>query len=330
MEMQLYPDDREKVREILAVLERGQSFILTTHRNLDGDAIGSELALYDMLKGMGKEVVIVNQDKIPAIYRFLPYTRNIKVCDEIIESEIKPDVSIVIDCGSPERTGKVFSLIKKAEFIVNIDHHLSNSKFANINWINRKFSATGEMIYFVLSSDGRVLTKEEANCLYTAVLTDTGSFVHNISPYTMNVAHNLVAAGAEPENIAKKVYFERPLKSVKLLSLSLNSLQFDRQKKVCWMRVDKEMYRRTGTKEEDTEGFIDILIKIKETGIVFLLKEGKDKIKVSLRSKWNFDVERIAAEFGGGGHKKAAGCFFENISIEQAEKKILSAIRTSS
>jgi len=329
MEMQLHPDDREKVQEILSVLNREEKFLLTTHRNLDGDAIGSELALYDMLRAMGKEVVIVNQDRTPAIYRFLPYTRKVKLCGEVVDAEIKPDVSIVIDCGSPERTGKVFSLIKKAEFIINIDHHFSNSGFANINWINHRFSATGEMVYFILSFDGRTLTKKEANCLYTAVLTDTGGFVHNISQHTMNVVQNLVASGAEPEEIARKVYCERPLRSVKLLSSSLNSLQFNRQEKVCWMKVDKDMYRSTGTKEEDTEGFIDILIKIKEAGIVFLLKEGKDRIKASLRSKGNFDVERIAAEFGGGGHKKAAGCYFENVTIEQAEKKILAAIRRS-
>ncbi len=326
MKMQLKPEDKKKVREIISAMKEGKEFLLTAHRNIDGDAIGSELAFYSMLKKMGKKAVIVNQDRTPAIYRFLPFAGKVKVSGMGVTPD-KPDVSIVIDCGSPERTGKVFSLIKKSRVVINIDHHFSNSGFASINWINHRFSATGEMAYFILSYGGRMLTKKEAECLYTAILTDTGGFIHNISPYTMGIAQNLVAAGAEPEQIARNVYFEKPLRSVKLLSLCLNTLQFDRQNKFCWMKVDRDMYRQTGTKEEDTEGFVDLLAKIKEANIVFFLKEFGKGVKASLRSKGNFDVERIAAQFGGGGHKRAAGCYFENISIEQAEKKVLSAIR---
>lgn len=339
MEMQLHPDDKKKVREIASLLKNGKSFLLTTHRNIDGDAIGSELALYAMLKKTGKEVVIINQDSTPAIYRFLPSAGKVRINDGVVKSGIKPDVSIVIDCGAADRTGKVFELVKKSGIVINVDHHFSNPGFGDINWINHRFSATGEMLYFILASDGRMITKKEAECLYTAILTDTGSFVHNIGPHTMEVVRDLVAAGALPERIAKKVYFERPLKSIKLLSLCLNNLQFDRQKKICWMKVDKNMYRRTGTKEEDTEGFIDLIVKIKEADVVFFLKESGSPekqakpagiIKASLRSKGNFDVERIAAEFGGGGHKKAAGCYFENTTLEQAEKTLLAAIHKTS
>ena len=325
--LQLNPEEAAKVREIAAVLKKGKSFLLTTHRNIDGDAIGSELALYAMLKKNGKEVTIINHDAIPAVYSFLPSVEKAMVSNGAVKTEMKPDVSVVIDCGTADRTGKVFEIVKKSGVIINVDHHFSNPGFGDINWINHRFSAAGEMIYFILSEGGRIVTAKEAECLYTALITDTGSFVHNIGPYTMDIAGELAAAGAAPEKIAKKIYFERPLKSVKLLSLCLSGLKFERRNKICWIKVDKSMYRRTGTKEEDTEGFIDILVRIKEADVVFFLKESGKTIKASLRSKERFDVEKIAAVFGGGGHKKAAGCYFEGSTLEQAERKILAAIR---
>ncbi len=330
MKIQLHPDDRNKIREIVSVLENGKSFLLTTHRNIDGDAIGSELALYGMLKGMGKKVSIINNDAIPVIYRFLPNAGKVRVDNGNAGGGIKYDVSIVLDCGSADRTGRVFELVKKSGIVVNVDHHFSNPAFGDINWINSGFSATGEMVYFILTFAGRKITVEEAECLYTAILTDTGNFVHNIGRHTMDVMRDLVAAGAKPEHIVKKIYFERPLKSIKLLSLCLNNLRFDRRNKICWMKVDREMFRVTGTKEEDTNGFIDILVKIKEADVVFLLKESEGIVKASLRSRKNFDVDNIAAKFGGGGHKQAAGCYFEDIALEDAEEKLLAAIRADS
>ena len=324
MEIQLGYSDAKKVSEIVDVLEKERVFLLTTHRNIDGDGIGSELALYSALKRAGKEVIIVNQDSTPVIYRFLPYTKSIHSCTS--EISISPDVAIIIDCGSIDRTGNVFKLMKKAKIIVNIDHHISNQGFANINWTNPVFSATGEMVYFLISHFNKDISKKEADCLYTAILTDTGCFIYNISPFTMGVVQDLINKGTSPEKIAKKVYLERPLRSVKLLSLALNNLQFDREKKVCWMKVSKDMYRTTRTKEEDTEGFIDLLVKIKEANIVFLIKEAHNTVKVSLRSKGRADVERIASRFGGGGHKKAAGCYFTGLSLDEVEQKILNEI----
>lgn len=323
MKIQLEPTDTKKITEIVEILKKNSSFLLTTHRNIDGDAIGSELALYSALKRAGKEVIIVNQDNTPALYRFLPYTKNICTSPD---TSIVPDVAIVIDCGSADRTGSVFKLVKNAKIIINIDHHFSNSGFANVNWINHNFSATGEMVYFLISQLNRDISKKEAECLYTAILTDTGSFIYNIAPFTMNVVQNLINKGISPDKIGRKIYLERPLRSIKLLSLALTGLQFDRNKKVCWMKITTDMFRKTGTKEEDVEGFIDLLVKIKEANIVFLLKEIGSTVKVSLRSKGKFDVERIATKFGGGGHKKAAGCYFTGISLDEAEQKILNSI----
>lgn len=328
MESLLKYNDLKCISEIVKVLERERYFLITSHQNLDGDAIGSELALYSALKSKGKDVMIVNQDTTPAIYRFLPWSR--KVQTSISKISVTPDVAIVIDCGSPERTGNISRVIKKARTLINIDHHFSNSDFADINWVNHNFSATGEMIYFLLLHFKKDISKKEAECLYTAILTDTGNFIYNLKPSTLSVVQNLINKGASPEEIARKVYLERPLNSFKLLSLALNTLQFDKTKKVCWMKVTRDMYRITRTKEEDTEEFIDLLVKIKEANIVFLLKETDSMVKVSLRSKGRCEVESIASKFGGGGHKKAAGCHFKSISIDEAEKMILKEISTSS
>ncbi|HOL21421.1 MAG TPA: DHH family phosphoesterase [bacterium] len=325
MEIQLGYNDAKKVSEIVEVLEKERFFLLTTHRNIDGDAIGSEIALYSALKRAGKEAVIVNHDGIPLIYRFLPYTKKVHICTS--ELSLTPDVAIVIDCGSSDRTGNVFKLVKKAKIVVNIDHHFSNPGFANINWINHNFSATGEMVYFLISHFSGNISKKEAECLYTAILTDTGSFIYNIRPFTMGVVQDLINKGITPEKIAKKVYLERPLRSIKLLSLALGNLKFERERKVCWMKISRDMYRKTRTKEEDTEGFIDLLVKIKEANIVFLIKEAHNNVvKVSLRSKGRFDVESIASKFGGGGHKKAAGFYFTGTSLDEVEQKILREI----
>ncbi|MCM8830558.1 MAG: DHH family phosphoesterase, partial [Candidatus Omnitrophica bacterium] len=203
MEIRLQPNDEKKISDIVGVLEKGNYFLLTTHRNIDGDSIGSELALYSALKRAGKTVIIVNQDNIPVIYRFLPYTKRVHIYTS--EIQIKPDVAIVIDCGSPDRTGNVFKLVRKANIVVNIDHHFSNQGFAQFNWINHNFAATGEMVYLLIYHFNKNISKKEAECIYTAILTDTGSFIYNISPFTMSVVQDLISKGISPEKIAKKV-----------------------------------------------------------------------------------------------------------------------------
>ena len=322
MELKLNHKDEKKVDEIIELIKKNKKFIITTHQNPDGDAISSELAIYTLLKRMGKEAEIINESEVPKIYKFLPDVKKVKVYKS---NRKKFDVGIILDCGSIERIGKVRKCFEKTSKIINIDHHLTNAKFGDVNWVNSSFSSCGEMVYFIFEKLSRI-TKKEATYLYTAILTDTCGFIHHLTPYTMEIAKRLIEKGAEPEKIARKVYLEKPLKSVRLFILSLNSLKFDRKNKVCWSKVTEEMYRKTGTDEEDTEGFVDFLTTIKEAEVVFLIKEKNNGIKVSFRSKGKFDVEELARKFGGGGHKEASGCFFENESIEEVEKKVIQEI----
>ncbi len=317
MEVKLSRQDEIKVKKIVNVLKNKKSFLITSHINIDGDGVGSEISLYLALKKMGKKVEILNQDKTPAIFKFLPFSRLIKTFNEKIKME-KFDAGIIVDCGNIERVGKVKEIVEKIPFIINIDHHLTNSEFGNINWIDSSFSSSGEMVYFIC----RELTeidKNQAICLYTSILYDTSCFVHHLSDYTLDIVKDLINKKINPEKIAQKIFFEKSIQSVNLFKSALQTLKFNRSKKVCLMKVSKEIFKKTRAKEEHTEGFVDFLISIKGAEVGILFKEKDNGVKVSMRSKGKIDVESIAKKFGGSGHREAAGCFFKDKSIDEVE-----------
>lgn len=323
MALKLEHKDIKAVNEIKKIIAEKNTFLITSHYNIDGDAIGSELALYIQLKKLGKNVQVANHDKTPEVYKFLPFASGIKNIPS--RNFRKPEVCIIVDCGELERAGAVADIVKKSSLVINIDHHFSNKRFGSVNFTGHQYSATGEMVYLILEKFGKI-SKEQAACLYTAIMTDTGNFVYNFGAHTMSIARHLIEYGADPEKIAKKVYMEKPLKFLKLLAAALETFQYDRDAGVCWMSVDKEMYKATGANEEHTEGFVELLASIKEFKAAFLLKENKG-VRASLRSKGGYDVEKIARKFGGGGHKQASGCKFDNDSIPDAAKKILAEIK---
>ncbi|HOK56498.1 MAG TPA: bifunctional oligoribonuclease/PAP phosphatase NrnA [bacterium] len=325
MEVKLSPLDKKKIEEIIKVMKDKNSFLITSHINIDGDGIGSEIALYICLKKLNKHVEIINQDSIPAIFKFLPYSKHIKIFSKIKKID-NFEVGIILDSGNLERIGNVKEIIKKIPFIINIDHHITNSEFGNINWINPVFSSTGEMTYF-LCEELKHIDKKIATCLYTSIIYDTCGFLHHISKYTMDIAKNLIDTKINPEKIAQKIFFEKSIKSVILFKLALETLKFDKRKKICFMRVPAEFFKKAKAKEEHTEGFVDFLISIKGIEVGVLFKEKENGIKVSMRSKGKVDVENIAKKFGGGGHREAAGCFIENKKMEEVESLIKKELR---
>lgn len=320
MKIKFPVEDNKKIEEIVEILKEKKSFLITSHINIDGDAIGSEIALYIALKKLNKKVEILNQDKIPSIFKFLPHSREIRIYNE--KDKISDfDVAIVVDCGTLDRTGNVKEILKKIPFLINIDHHLTTSEFGNINWCNSSFSSTGEMVYLICERLGRV-DKKQAVCIYTSILYDTCCFVHHLSRYTMDIVKNLIDKKINPEKIAQRIFKEKSIKSINLFKLALETLKFSKNKKLCLMEVRQEFFNKTKTDESDTEGFVEFLISIKGVEVGVLFKERKNGIKVSLRSKGNVDVENIAKKFGGGGHREASGCFFENKKIEEVKEII--------
>lgn len=287
---------------ILQIIADHESFLITSHARPDGDAIGSALGLMHLLEPMGKRVTVAFADRIPTMYRCLPGVERIVAQ---LPSDIH-DVAILLECDSIQRTG--FDRIE-AGMIVNIDHHQSGRSFADFNWIDPEACAVGTMIYHLVVASGEDLSAEMASCLYTAILTDTGSFTFaSTDSTTFGVAEHLLERGADSNGIAQSIYFSNPESKVRLLGAALSNLEIDGE--VAWTFVTREEMTRANAIVEDCEGIVNYLISILGVrAAVFLreLPEG-DTFRLNLRSKGTVDVAEVAERFGGGGHRNASGC----------------------
>lgn len=295
------------IPRIIDIIHRNESFLITSHERPDGDALGSELALYHMLKAGGKRARVYNQDQTPADYRFLPGAG-------VIVHELLPkesfDAAFILDCSDLDRVGREAGRIRKISPLVNIDHHVSNGAFCDVRLLDAEASSTGELIYRLAEAMTLTLTPEMATNLYAAILTDTGGFRYgNTSRDCLLIAGRLVESGAHPQWISENIYENVPLVKIRLLVVVLESLALDLNGRVGSMIVTQENLAATGALQEHTEGFVDLPRTIEGVEISVLFSElEKNYFKLSLRSKGRFNVERVAGKFGGGGHVNAAGC----------------------
>jgi phosphoesterase RecJ-like protein len=290
--------------QVVELIESKNVFAITTHVRPDGDGIGSSLGLYWLLRSLGKDVEIIVRDPVPSSYLSLPGAKEIKQVSEITK---RYDAVFVIECSGLERPG-----IKNLEdqFTVNIDHHVTSERFGKINWIDPTASAVGEMIYNLCKAIGGKITLEIAECLYMALVTDTGSFLFsNTTDRTLKIASELVKVGASPAKISEIVYNSHSWSRIELLRRVLNTVSRDPSGKVAWMRQSLEMVEETGAVDGDNAGFVNIPLSAKEIKAVVYMRETQPQTyRVSLRSKGEIDVAKVAERFGGGGHKNAAGC----------------------
>lgn len=315
----------DKIKEIIEVLRNNDFFLVTSHLNPDGDAIGSQLALASLLEEMGKRAVIIDEDPVPDRFRFLSQSDRITVISSsLLRTEDFPQVSLVLDCSDLGRAGKVQRLVKETNLIVNIDHHISNDKFGDINLIDEEASAVGEQIFALIESLGYPVGKERAVSLYTAILTDTGSFQYvNTTPKTHQIAACLLREGINPSLIAEKLYRASSFSQQKLLGLALATLERSSDGSIAWFWLTRDMYRQSQSSSKDTDGFIDCIQSIEGVKLALSFREMEDnKVKVSFRSKGEIDAASLASHFGGGGHRGAAGCRIEG-SIQEVEKRVL-------
>ena len=315
------------INKVVDIINSCKNFLITAHVRLDGDAVGSELALYHVLRNMGKDAVIYNQDRTPDVYTFLPGTDAIVHCLDSIEMF---DVAFVLDCSDFERVGGKAGLISSIKSIVNIDHHISNNGFSEISLIDSGASSTGEILYRVIEKLGVPVTKDIATNLYTAIITDTGSFRYSNTGYrTFTVAAKLVEAGADPRWIAENIYENKPLEQIQLLKEAFKTLEFHRDIKTGSMSVSQVMLQNAKALPEHTEGFVDMIRSIKGIEVALFFQEtSESSYRISLRSKRRINVERIAREFGGGGHVNASACSLEG-DIQSVKNKLLDAIKNS-
>ena len=317
-------------KDLIKVIKEKQNFVITTHINPDGDGLGSEIAFFHLLKNLGKEVSLINQDPPPVTYSFLDKKGDFCVYSRESHHEIfnSADVFLAIDLSSPDRLGAVEEELKNNNiYSVCFDHHPPDKKFADIHVVNEKASSIGEMIYDLAKEMGLNTTKDIALGIYVSILTDTGSFKYtNTNSKTHMIAAELLKYGIEPYSIYKNIYENNSYQKILLMGKMLNTFQLDEANKLAWAVVTQKVLKETGFdfSSEDKEGFIDILRSLNGIEVVLMFSEKeKDVIKVSLRSKGNIDVNQIAMKFGGGGHPFAAGITLNKAKLEPTVQKIL-------
>ena len=288
---------------VLKAIEQRSAFVLTSHARPDGDAIGSLLALYQMLKQMGKSTLVAMSDAVPLIYNRLPYANVVLHCHKLAEDA--PQTAIILECDSIQRT-RLHGLEER--FLINIDHHNSARPFGDINWIEAKACAVAEMVHCLACAAGVKITPEIATCLYTAVLTDTGSFCFaGTNDRTFELALQLVRSGANPADIAHSVYFSNPASKMRLLGAALSNLH--REGALAYIHISLSEMERSGGLEEDCEGLVNYALGIQGVEVALFFRELADgRYRVSLRSKGQVNVAAVAEQFGGGGHICASGC----------------------
>lgn len=300
---------KDKILEnIISHIKVSKRSLVLSHQNPDGDTLGSMLALGVMLREAGHVVDHVVPDYVPEVYKFLPCSDLIKIPeDKTLQKNY--DLAFSLDCGSLKRLALARVLWLRAEKTINIDHHISNEKFGQINWIDPAAVSTGQMVYFLAKTLKAKITKEAATLLYTTLLTDTGCFSNsNTNADAMKWASELILIGADHENVYKKIFLEKPFKSVKVFGTALSNLNLLESGKIVWTCVDKKYLDNIGALSEDTEDIADYMMRVKGVEVVVFFREDGNETKVSLRSNTNkIDVSKIATSLGGGGHKRAAG-----------------------
>jgi len=321
--------------EVLQALGAAGNFVLASHIRPDGDALGSLLGLGSILEGMGKRVLCYLDEPVSEKFNFLSSAARLVTELEdvsVFVRECGDDImGVCLDCGDFERLGRIGPVLKDIRPFLVIDHHQGNSGFGDLSWIESHRSSTGEMIYDLARQLGAGISKEAADCLYTAILTDTGSFQYDsTSRHTFEVAGDLVALGVQPAAISSALYDNVPFARLQLMQQVLATMELSFEGQLALIRVSGAMLQATGTTFEDCEGLINLPRSVHGVRVAAFLKEGDaGNVSVSLRAKGDCDVAATAAKFGGGGHRNAAGFRMSGKSLEQVRDRLLSVLENS-
>jgi bifunctional oligoribonuclease and PAP phosphatase NrnA len=294
--------------ELLKIIRENASFALFGHINPDGDSISAVLAFRIGLEQLGKRsVAMFSEDGVPRYFRWLPGADEMRSAADGVEPV---DVAVLLDCGTRKRAGEsFFPFLDKARTTVNIDHHVSNAGYCDLNIIDGAASSTCEVLYHFFQFAGVEITRSLAQLLYTGIMYDTGRFKHsNTTPEVFNVCARLVALGADPSSIATRVYDHRGMAYLKMLGYTLGNMHTTPDNRIAWIAVDRATYRRLGAVDEDTEGIVEMLGAYEECEVHMFFSEAEDgRSRASMRSRGRVSVNDICAKFQGGGHRFAAG-----------------------
>jgi phosphoesterase RecJ-like protein len=318
-----------KLNEILEKIKQSNTIGITFHISPDGDSYGSSLGLLLSLRKLGKKVYIISKDKVSEIYSFLPGINEINA--GITSVQEATDCVIALDCGNKERLNADIEFENRKYCLINIDHHLSNDNYGDINYVDTKCSAVGEIIYAIIKAMNIVVNQDIATCLYTSIITDCGSFKYsNTTRETHEIAAELITTGIDFSKIHRNIFENKNYERVKLYGKVIEKLSLRANRKLCVMELNNDMLKNLNSDISDSGDIISIGMEIGEIEVAVLFKESSDGTKVSLRSKNDFDVRKIAEFYGGGGHSKAAGLTINKpldeakaILIKHIEKELI-------
>lgn len=319
-------------KKIIEQITKGNNFLITTHVNSEGDALGSELALYRLIKALKKNAVMANEDSLSYGYDFLPdagkiikYKTNLK--------GIEFDYLVTVDCSDLKRTGEVYKINTENKPVINIDHHISNAGFGDFNWIQPYASSCCEMIYELYKKLGVRLDKETALLLYVGISTDTGSFRYsNTTSRTHKIAAELLKYDIDVTRVYNRVHGNLPYQDMILVTKILNDVKCRYQGKIIWFQAKASLLKKYEPIYVDlTDHVMNFGRAIKGAEVVALFKENlgvKNEVRVNFRSQGKVDVNTVAGFFGGGGHKTASGCTIHG-NINTIRRRVLKKIEES-
>ncbi|HEY0161969.1 MAG TPA: bifunctional oligoribonuclease/PAP phosphatase NrnA [Edaphobacter sp.] len=314
------------IASLLECFRSHPRFLITSHARPDGDAVGSVLAMAEILDQLGHEALVVMADPAPYIYSKVPNLDRIKVTSDVsLLEEPSSTPAILLECDGIARTGLAGL---EGRTLINIDHHASGKTFGAINWIDETACAVGEMVYRIAQAAEVEITPSMATCLFTALASDTGSFTYPCTTAeTFAIAQNLALHGADPGKISRDIYFSNPESKIRMLGAALSNMHTEGT--LAWSWVTTSDMERLGAGAEDCEGVVNYLISIAGVESAVFLRElpSVNQYRLSIRSKGRLDVARIAEHFGGGGHRSASGCTLDG-PLNVATERILSQLRT--
>lgn len=311
-------------QKVIEAIKSYSSFLIAAHVNLEGDALGSELALAVLLRKMDKRVYVVNNDTTPANYAFLPGAQDIenKIGDKTF------DAVIIVDCPLLDRAGRITAQLGKDKPLINIDHHIDNECFGKINWVDASASSAGEMVYRLFKMTATAIDRDAAENLYTAIVADTGSFHYsNTTGATFAICAELVERGIEPAEIYARVYENNSAQDLAVYTGIVSRVRFCADDAIAYVRVEEDVFKRMEGKHDILDRVLDLLKSVRTVrAIVILSQMDGGRIKLSLRSKKPVDVQKVARIFGGGGHKFASGCVVRG-NLPEVEENVLNELK---
>jgi phosphoesterase RecJ-like protein len=309
--------------DIIRLILGRERFLITSHTHPDGDSVGSQLAFASVLKELGKDVLVANQDPIPEKYRFL---KGAEAVVTRIPAGYVCDAVFVLDSASLKRIGSIADQLPlKDVMVVNIDHHISNDRFGHTVFVRPQSSSTSEIIYELIEAMDLEITTERAEHLYTGIVTDTGSFQHpNTTSDSFSISASLVRHGLDPARVADALYSDNSVSRMRLLGLALSHI--DVMGEICSLTLTREMLDLCGASMDESEDFVDLPLSLRGVKIGLLFREQMNgQVRISFRSKDEIDVDEIARHFGGGGHEAASGCIVHG-KIDEIKKVVVEEI----